>query len=135
MSEYKRLTYRYEHNPQWVGTIDRSNGTESENSQCVQRLCELEDEIENGTLVRLHCKVGDTVYIPWVWGEVSGVATLTVEHIDMQEDGQFRLYLELDTDIVEYEMEYREHLMSNFGKTWFTDKAEAEAKLRELKGE
>ena len=103
-------------------------------TDALNKLAQLEDEIENGTLVRLHCKVGDTAYIPWIWDNESGVATLTVKHIDMQEDNQFRVYFDLDTDIVEFEMEYREHLMSNFGKTWFTDKKQAEVKLAKLKG-
>lgn len=37
--------------------------TVEEIDEIYNRLAELEDKIENGTLVELQCKVGDTVYI------------------------------------------------------------------------
>ena len=37
--------------------------------RCIERLAELEDKIEDGTLVELPCKVGDKVY----WVDVSAV--------------------------------------------------------------
>lgn len=88
-----------------------------------------------GEWVEFHCKVGDTVYFPWRWEDEDGVASAEVEHIATRPDGKSILYLNLDSDVVEYVMEYREHLISDFGKTWFTDKSEAEARLKELRGE
>ena len=56
MKEYKRVTKR----------LDNYIKIEIESPYAdiiaIERLAELEDEIENGTLVELPCKVGDTVY-------------------------------------------------------------------------
>lgn len=59
MKDYKRLT---------VKNVGRYTQIKDEYStfDCLKRLAELEDKIENGTLVELPCKVGDTVY--WVTG-------------------------------------------------------------------
>lgn len=51
--EYKRLT-----NQKWSKDIDLTQ--ELGYSYIYKRLYELEDKIENGTLVELSCKVGDT---------------------------------------------------------------------------
>jgi hypothetical protein len=60
MSEYKRLTKQ---------VFDKVQGCEDKMTMHGQslydlynRLAELEDKIENGTLIELPCKVGDTVY-------------------------------------------------------------------------
>jgi hypothetical protein len=34
----------------------------AEDAKVFEKLCDLEDKIENGTLVDLPCKVGDTIY-------------------------------------------------------------------------
>ena len=52
--EYKRLT-DYEEN----GTVSIS----CELSDVIDRLAELEDKIENGTLIELPCKFGDKFYL------------------------------------------------------------------------
>ena len=62
--EYKRLTERCVADKDSIyidGTeYIRRHGTYGE---CVSRLAELEDKIEQGTLVELPCKVGDVVYL------------------------------------------------------------------------
>lgn len=76
--EYKRLTNNNldEYNPEYdfcVGCehfgepngCNRSNGTCGNYERFMEtynRLAELEDKIEQGTLIELPCKVGDTVY-------------------------------------------------------------------------
>ena len=78
MSEYKRLTNNNadEYDPEYDFCIgckyfgepngcNRPNGTCSNYERFIEtynRLAELEDKIENGTLVELPCKVGDRVY-------------------------------------------------------------------------
>lgn len=78
MSEYKRLTNNNleEYDPEYDFCIgckyfgepngcNRPNGTCSNYERFIEtynRLAELEDKIENETLVELHCKVGDAVY-------------------------------------------------------------------------
>ncbi|MGN1052843.1 MAG: hypothetical protein ACI4SH_05585, partial [Candidatus Scatosoma sp.] len=52
MIEYKRLTQK----------IDSGFVSELDCRIAYNRLSGLEDKIENGTLVKLPCKVGDTVY-------------------------------------------------------------------------
>ena len=78
MSEYKRLTNKNtdEYDPEYDFCIgckyfgepngcNRPNGTCSNYERFIEtynRLAELEDKIENGTLVELPCNVGDRVY-------------------------------------------------------------------------
>lgn len=58
MSEYKRLTYYLDDACTMLVMPQRKTRIEL----YVQRLAKLEDKIENGTLVELPLKVGDTVY-------------------------------------------------------------------------
>lgn len=41
--------------------------------ECFNKLAEYEDLEEQGLLLRLPCKVGDTVYTPCAWGIESGI--------------------------------------------------------------
>lgn len=52
--ESRRLTRRLPD-----GRIERIYGSDC---RLLQRLCELEDKIESGTLIELPCRVGDTVH-------------------------------------------------------------------------
>lgn len=62
--EYKRLTFRYESvdGTKQVGYSEKLIPCFNKQAMILNRLAELEDKIENGTLVELPCKVGDTVY-------------------------------------------------------------------------
>ena len=68
MSEYKRLTKRVNgiaakiktSTSDYVGTIYEEEQVLQQ--EIIERLAELEDKLEEGTLVELPCKVGDTVY-------------------------------------------------------------------------
>ena len=93
-------------------------------------IAELEDKIENGTLVELPCKVGTTIYHLY---KASNVIT---------EDKVFNYHFEIcSKPCVSFENHFwygtkkrvDTILVEHFGKYWFTDEAEAEAKLRELK--
>lgn len=59
MKKYKRLTERV-----GKGICVKETSTSDNRSiwNAINRLAELEDKIENGTLIELPCKVGDTVY-------------------------------------------------------------------------
>lgn len=62
MSNYKRLTERTKHGIAVLDSGERfvlSCGGYA-TTKALNRLAELEDRIENGTLVELPCKVGDT---------------------------------------------------------------------------
>lgn len=125
-----RYTYRSKENPLWVGTIDHSNGTESENSQCVQRLCELEDRIESGLLIELPCKIGDTVYLVHKVDDGEIYYTITVGKAECVniDNSSHEIHIRYEGGLTYW------HDFSDFGKEVFTDKSEAEAKLKELQG-
>ena len=57
--KYKRLTDAFVTNEVLLQLEEKDL---SPDDKCYIRLTELEDKIENGTLVELPCKVGDTVY-------------------------------------------------------------------------
>ena len=100
--------------------------------QLIERLADFEDKLENGTLKFMPCEVGTTIYHLYKAGDV------------ITEDKVFNYHFEIcSKPCVSFENHFwygtekrvDTILVEHFGKYWFTDKAEAEAKLRELKGE
>lgn len=92
-----------------------------------ERLADIEDKIENGTLVELPCKVGDTVY---------------AFHYSRQEIREWEVFKVLITDKFfafilghrgtdDYVFFYEKEI----GENYFLSKSSAEARLAELKGE
>lgn len=136
--EYKRLTNNNldEYNPEYdfcVGCehfgepngCNRSNGTCGNYERFMEtynRLAELEDKIEQGTLIELPCKVGDTVYVvyatevePW---EVTSIVIY---------DNDILLRLgHKETD------DYNAVWLKEKGERLFFNPEEAEKKLKEL---
>lgn len=89
------------------------------------RLAELEDKIEQGTLKFLQCKVGDKVYFidekKWCWEMVVAEIAILKKHIVYKiGNGRKELRYVYDEDL---------------GKKWFLTKAEAEQKLEKLQNE
>lgn len=109
--KYERLTERE----------DNAIGMSCEISDIIDRLCELEDKIEDGTLVELPCKVGDTVFII----AKQGMNIYTVE----------------EATIVDFwfnKIDNRLYPISASGITLneiFLTKADAERQLKKLRGE
>ena len=108
MSEYKRLTGQ-----KWTDDIDLTK--EYGYSYIYKRLYELEDKIENGTLVEIPCKVGDnavaiidTLCYP---NAICNVKLKDLAYIVEDENGDVTF----------------QHITRIFG-------TEAEAKLKELRG-
>lgn len=71
MKDYQRLT---------VKNVGRYTQIKDDYStfDCLRRLAELEDKLENGTLIDLPCKIGDTVWLAnpdgrLVYGKVSAI--------------------------------------------------------------
>lgn len=107
----------------------------------VTRLAELEDLEEQGLLLRLPCKVGDTVYVvtsPFnVFDDIEydenmkdEVYESYVSSITFYECGeQYRIYAKVTNHFIG--AYFRE---CDFGKTVFFTQAEAEAKLAEMEG-
>lgn len=96
------------------------------------QLNELKGKIENGTLIELPCKVGDKVY--FLSSRTIREETVTnVEcFISRGEIMLFNSYIFTNDADDKYGNFYR---LSKLGKSLFLTEAEAEAKLRELKGE
>ena len=91
-----------------------------------------EDLEEQGRLIKLPCKVGDKIFLDFA-GFGKDVDEFTVEgfHLDCFEDGGVILFCDYESD--DKALTGQIDVM-NFGKTVFLTKAEAEAKLEELRG-
>lgn len=90
--------------------------------QIIRRLAELEDKIENGTLVEPLCKVGDTIYEVFKNHKPPFIQPTKVEKIIITEKG---LKLKLARNSV-YETS-----IASLGKTLFLTEAKALKKLEE----
>lgn len=84
--------------------------------EIINRLCELEDKIENGTLIELPCKVGDTVYFI----------------VKRRHKIGFEPYIFIKkTKLTFYNLK---KVLDGFNYTVFLTKAVAEKKLKEYQG-
>ena len=97
-------------------------------SMAVKRLGELEEKIENGTLVELPCKVGDVVYevidgMPIQEWKIESICFDRAHPTGV-------IWVERTRDFAQWKF-----WIEDCGTKWFTNKAEAEAKWRELKGD
>lgn len=98
------------------------------------KLKDYEDLEEQGRLIKLPCKVGDTVYVNGVLGcgEAERYRVIRVDYHSTLGTGKNEFYIEAllctdpDSSIGFYD--------KWFGKTVFLTKSEAEAKLKELRG-
>ena len=131
MSEYKRLT-----NKDWkehydifedvcCDTCSEDCGQCERNFNALVRLAELEDKINNGTLIELPCKVGDTVYEVFKEHKPPFIQETTIEKIVITEKG-FKLRLSRNS--------VYETAISSLGRTIFLTESEAESELKELRG-
>ena len=128
MKEYKRLTTK--------GKITKENTILIKNEHndilmhqdaydmlvnAFNRLTELEDKIENGTLIELPCKVGDTIY--WITSNNRDIIEVLVKRIAFAELDRTILYVE-EKGLGEYTIMFVDDI--------YKTKAEAETKLKEL---
>lgn len=120
----ERLTERIEGN--YIARQDRVNGKIIGNQQCLNKLGQLEDAEEKGLLLRLPCKVGDTLYA--IRELFDGKETKVIEEIVVR-----RFDLRALQRFVITSNGHRLNF-SNFGKTVFLTKEEAEQALAEMKG-
>ena len=123
MKDYKRYTIKE------GATLPMSQwGGSPAELELYRKLAEIEDKIDNGTLVELPCKVGDMLY------EV--IEGLPIQEWKVETICFDRAYpkgvmwAERTSALVRWKF-----WIEDCGTKWFTTKAEAEAKLRELKGE
>lgn len=103
-------------------------------AEYLKKLKEYEGLEEQGELIKLPCKVGDTVYVNGVlgYGEAERYRVIRVDYHSALGTGRNEFYIEAllcadpDSSIAFYDKQ--------FGKTVFLTKPEAEAKLKELRG-
>ncbi len=119
MEKYERLTKR----AGWHKDIDLKD--ELGYSYIYQRLAELENSIEDGEIVRLPCKVGDTVYYETFIN--NGIDSVGVQPHQVKS-----IYTSITTSNFSG-YGYTTVALAEFGKTVFLTKDEAEEKLKENK--
>lgn len=122
--KYKRLTKHIES----MNPVDGNAELVDNSIKAYIRLIELEDKIENGTLIELPCKIGDTFYeavkgLPLEEWEMTSISICRNERF-------YDLWAERKRDYAHWKF-----LIEDFGKTCFLTKKEAEAKLKELNKE
>ena len=105
------------------------------NGQClfggaIDRLGEFEDKLENGQLVELPCKIHDRLYTHTkVFGKWQ------IEELicwGYHSDSRNLLFMDCQNARTGSSNSLRAFTVEEFGKTVFTDKAKAEARLKEL---
>lgn len=116
---------------------DENAALSMENKMRADRL-----ETENAALrerlekaVELPCKIGDKVYMPWVYDEISGIAEITVCSVTVF-DGEYIYDTDLESDDIDFKQEYSygQFRDYDFGTKVFTTREAAVARLAELKG-
>lgn len=147
----ERLTIEYcgEYVPKALCSIDRLGGaddcdlcceyckaTEEGNedcrgcaiNKCFNKLGEYEDLDEQGKLIQLPCKIGDTVYV--ILPRDSHLTVAQINKIEIKPTIYGKMYCFIEP------VSYRGHLYryfeSDFGKTVFLTKKEAEDVVKEL---
>ena len=125
MKEYKRLTEVKEIN-KYCSTVECGEHCEDcYVGKLYERLAELEDKIENGTLIELPCKVGDTVYYETF--KQSGSVGIKPHKV-------IGFVLEVMTQNIDG-FGCTAVPIRDFGKDVFLTEAEAEQRLKELKND
>ena len=123
MSKYKRLTGQ-----KWTNDIDLTK--EYGYSYIYKRLYELEDKIENGTLIELPCKIGDTLYFPQYYYDSRGCSANEQSYCCGCKEMITRERNNEKYIIATKNCEWSD--IPTIGKKYFVTRAEAEAKLKEL---
>lgn len=124
MKEYNRLTL---HNLHGAFAWEATHMAVEQAENIYNRLAELEDKIENGTLVELPCRVGDKVYFIREAAHKNPFA-LIIEETSIDKiiitKGALKVKLSCNST---YESSIR-----SFGKTMFFTREDAETRLKEL---
>lgn len=99
-------------------------------SYIYNRLAELEDKLESGQLVEFPCKIHDTLYThKKVFGKWK------IEEIEcwgFHSDGRNILFIDCQNARTASSNSLRAFRVEDFGKTVFTNKSQAKARLKEL---
>ena len=130
MKDYKRLTTKCEVG---IGLTETSGNIVNDYEKAVNRLCDLEDKIENGALKFMPCKVGDTVY--FITPKQKQIQCEIIQSVSITVFNKTQLSWSIQTCQKDgHSWSYsNEFNYINYNKTFFFTEPEAEAKLRELK--
>lgn len=123
MSDYKRLTEKDQYG---IIRLVQSEGYLLGDYELLKnRLAELEDKIENGNLIDLPCKVGDSVWLIYE----NQVEIAVIWRIALTPTyNEFKWFIPYDETQPKDTGIFK---TNEIGKTVFLTKAEAEAKLKE----
>ena len=101
-------------------------------AEYLRKLKEYEDLEEQGRLIKLPCKVGDKIFIDFAgFGKDIDKFTVKDFHLDCFEDGETILFCDYESNDKTLSGQID---VTEFGKTVFLTKAEAEVRLKELRG-
>ena len=128
MRNYKRLTERTKHGIAVLDSGERfvlSCGGYA-TTKALNRLAELEDKIENGTLAELPCKVGDVMYevidgIPIQEWKIESICFDRAHPTGV-------IWAERTRDLAHWKF-----WIEDCGTKWFITKTEAEKRLEEIR--
>lgn len=97
----------------------------------IEKLGKYEDLEEQDRLIKLPCKVGDKIFLDFA-GFGRDIDKLAVKdfHLDCFEDGETTLFCDYESNDKALSGQID---VTEFGKTVFLTKSEAEAKLKELR--
>lgn len=111
------------------GEKPNSHYSNCEEGYCaMEKLADYEDAEEQGRLINLPCKVGDTVYV-----KMASYCDIQYAEAEVRDFTHFTS-CGFCVVITSKHFDKQNIPFSEFGKTVFLTKAEAEAKLKELKG-
>lgn len=106
----------------WECECSRCNKPNDWKNECVKKLAEYETAEEEGRLVVIPCKKGNTVWT--FYDDMSGVFGFTVEEVQIVFDGRSKPYFLIDNMYFEIDC---------IGKTLFFAREEAEKALENVK--
>lgn len=114
-----------------LGASSECDDCEIMTSVC-EKLGDYEDLEEQNRLVKLPCKVGDIIYRVNA-GAKEPVIKMRVLQVNYKQLHKDRIIIRID-EMNDNDMRESCYLLEDFGKNVFLTKAEAEAKLKELRG-
>lgn len=126
MKDYKRLTFKILVDPYDADCEETENVAAAGYDELLNRLAELEDKIENGTLVELPCKEGDIVYFVNWYRPTPRIEAFKVDHLEVNKN-----YIRVACYDFENEYDYSMYRFDD--KDISFSKEEALKKLKELK--
>ena len=103
--------------------------------QCFDKLAQYEDAEKQGLMLRLPCKVGDTVYKVWSCGKNGkSIAEFEISHICV-DNPQFIEFSMISKKSKNAMYPYRFFKDFEIGETVFLTRAEAEQELKEMESD